>query len=88
MDSLVEETKIICKEYNSKIYLASQKNFPKIDENEMKKLDDATDKTIQKLNEQKENIGSLNFGITSFYLNFIIFFFLKNFVFLILNLLE
>lgn len=60
LDSLVEEARIICKEYNSKIYLASQKNFPVIDEKEMKKLDDELEEQNKELSEQKAKISLLN----------------------------
>jgi len=62
LDTLVEETRILCKEYNSKIYLASQKNFPVIDEKEMKKLDDALEETNKKLAEQKSENSVLSLG--------------------------
>jgi len=68
LDSLVEDTRIICKEYNSKIYLASQKNFPVIDDKEMKKLDDSIEETQNKLNEQKEILSSLNTGKSAFFI--------------------
>ena len=39
LDSLTEEKKLIMKEYNTKIYLANQDNFPQISEEELNKLD-------------------------------------------------
>ena len=39
LDSLTEEKKLIMKEYNTKIYLANQDNFPQVSEEELNKLD-------------------------------------------------
>jgi septal ring factor EnvC (AmiA/AmiB activator) len=50
---------MICKEYNSKIYLASQKHFPDVDKEELKKIDDETEVTRETLTKLKEKNQSL-----------------------------
>jgi septal ring factor EnvC (AmiA/AmiB activator) len=56
LDDLVKENKVICKEYASKVYLASQQFFPELDEKELNQLDkevDASNKEIADLKERK-----------------------------------
>lgn len=47
------------KEYNTKIYLVSQKHFPEVDKNELKQIDDETDKLKEVISELKEKSSHL-----------------------------
>jgi hypothetical protein len=47
------------KEYNTKIYLVSQKHFPEVDKNELKQIDDETDQLKNIIAELKEKSSSL-----------------------------
>jgi hypothetical protein len=50
---------LICKEYSSKIYLASQKYFPPVDEKVMNNLDEKIEESKNSLNSLKEINASL-----------------------------
>lgn len=63
MDNLTECGDIICKEYNSKIYLASQKHYPEVDKEELKKIDDETDSTRETIAKLKEKNQSLQYDL-------------------------
>jgi hypothetical protein len=63
LDDLADEKELICKEYNSKFYLASQKNFPLIDESDDKQLDETIEASKIKINELKEIKDKLLNGI-------------------------
>ena len=58
LDSLSESGDLICKEYNSKIYLASQKHYPKVDERLMIQLDEDIESAKNTLDELKETNSS------------------------------
>jgi hypothetical protein len=63
LDELSEEKELICKSYTSKLYLASQKNFPQIDEEEDKKLNADIDQAKERVTELKEIKDKLLAGI-------------------------
>jgi hypothetical protein len=59
LDSLTEEGELLCKEYQSKIYLISQKNFRQIDNKEMEELDIKLEKSTEELKDIKQTNNSL-----------------------------
>jgi hypothetical protein len=59
LDQLSESEDLICKEYNSKIYLTSQKFFKVIDEAQSSELDVEIDQTKENVTELKEKSSNL-----------------------------
>jgi 26S proteasome regulatory subunit, ATPase 3, interacting protein len=59
LDVLVEEKQLICKEYNTKIYLASQHHYPAINEEEMNKFDSDISESREAISKIKEETNKL-----------------------------
>jgi hypothetical protein len=70
LDSLSDSGDLLCKEYNSKIYLASQKYFPPVDVNVMLQLDQQIDDTKITLTELKETSASLTADLKNIQLKY------------------
>ena len=56
LDNLTLEGKIICKEYNTKIYLVNQNNFPPVSEEELKEVEDEITEKRKVLAELRETL--------------------------------
>ena len=56
LDALTEEKKLICKEYNTKIYLANQDNFPPVSEESLKGLDASIEASKEEITKLKETL--------------------------------
>ena len=59
LDELANESKLIRKEYNQKIYLASQKFYPAVDENESKQIDLTIEEKKKIQEETQQNLKKL-----------------------------
>jgi len=58
LENLLKENKIIRKEYNQKLYLVNQNNFPNINDNDMQEIDkriENTNEILNKITEKKKN---------------------------------
>lgn len=59
LDQLTEEGEIICKEYSSKIYLASQKHYAQIDQKDIDAVEKEIDETREQITLVKEKLNQL-----------------------------
>lgn len=72
LDQLTQEKKLICKEYNTKIYLPNQDLFEKVDMEELNKMDvilDQQKKEKQDLIEENKKLQSILRQINSTFTN-------------------